>query len=148
MLLSAVRQSDPVLYTYIYIYMYIYIYIYVPFQILFHSRLLQHIEYSSLCDTKGPCCLSILYIVVCIQGFSGGSDGKEFACHVGDPGSTLGLGRSPGGGHGNPLQYSCLESPHGVRSLVVYSPWGCKESDITERLGTAQHSMYMLISNS
>ena len=40
-----------------------------------------------------------------------GSDGKEFACSTGDLGSIPGLGRSPGGGHGNPLQYSCLESP-------------------------------------
>ena len=39
---------------------------------------------------------------------------------------------------GNPLQYSCLENPHGQRSLAVYSPWGCKESDMTERLSTAQ----------
>ena len=38
-------------------------------------------------------------------------DGKESACHVGDLGLIPGLGRSPGGGHGNPLQYSCLENP-------------------------------------
>ena len=44
-------------------------------------------------------------------------------------------------GHGNPLQYSCLENPHGQRSPVGYSPWGHKESDMTERLSTAQHSM-------
>ena len=43
-----------------------------------------------------------------------------------DPGSTPGLGRSPGEGHGNPLQYSCLENPHGQRSLVGYSPLGHK----------------------
>jgi len=42
--------------------------------------------------------------------FPGGSDGKESACNVGDPGSTPGLGRSLGEGHGNPLQYSCLEN--------------------------------------
>ena len=48
-----------------------------------------------------------------------------------DTGSITGLGRFPGGGHGNPLQYSCLENPHGQRSLVGYSPWGCKESDMT-----------------
>ena len=42
--------------------------------------------------------------------------------------------RSLGGGHGNPLQYSCLEKPHGQRNLVGYSPWGHKESDMTERL--------------
>ena len=39
------------------------------------------------------------------------SDGKESACNVGDPGSISGLGRSPGEGNGNPLQYSCLENP-------------------------------------
>ena len=64
----------------------------------------------------------------------GGSDGKELACKVGDLGSIPGLGRSPGGGHGNPLQYSCLENPHGQRSLAGCSPWGCKESDTTEQL--------------
>ena len=41
---------------------------------------------------------------------------------AGDTGSILGSGRSPGGGHGNPLQYSCLENPHGQRGLVGYSP--------------------------
>jgi len=44
-------------------------------------------------------------------GFPGSSDGKESACYVGDLGLIPGLGRSPGGGHGNPLQYSCLENP-------------------------------------
>ena len=44
-------------------------------------------------------------------GFPGGSDGKESACNAGDLGSVPGWGRSPGGGHGNPLQYSCLENP-------------------------------------
>ena len=42
--------------------------------------------------------------------FAGGSDGKASACNVGDPGSIPGLGRSPGEGTGNPLQYSCLEN--------------------------------------
>ena len=51
---------------------------------------------------------------------------------VRDMGSIPGLGRFPGGGHGNPFQYSCLENPHGQRSLVGYSPWGCKESNTTE----------------
>ena len=44
-------------------------------------------------------------------GFSGGSDGKESACNAGDLGSVPGSGRSTGRGHGNPLQYSCLENP-------------------------------------
>ena len=68
--------------------------------------------------------------------FPGGSDGKESSCSVGDLGSILGLGRSPGGGHGNPFQYSCLENPHGQRSLEGYSLWGRKESDTTEQLRT------------
>ena len=44
------------------------------------------------------------------MGFPGGSDGKESACSAGDPGLIPGLGRSPGEGNGNPLQYSCLEN--------------------------------------
>ena len=44
-------------------------------------------------------------------GFRGGSDGKEVACDAGDPGVIPGLGKSPGEGLGNPLQYSCLENP-------------------------------------
>ena len=46
-----------------------------------------------------------------IWGFPGGSDGKESACNVGDPGSIPGSGRSPGEGNGSPLQYSCPENP-------------------------------------
>ena len=71
------------------------------------------------------------------MGFSGGSDGKESACSAGDLGSIPGLGKSPGGVHGNPLQYSCLENPHGQMSLVGYSPWDCTESDTNELLSTA-----------
>ena len=58
----------------------------------------------------------MLYILNLV--FSGGSDGKEFACNSGDLDPIPGLGRSPGGGHGNLLQYTCLENPHGQRSLV------------------------------
>ena len=71
------------------------------------------------------------------QGFPGGSDGKEATCSAGDLGST------PGGGHGNSLPYSCLEDPHGQRSLAGYSPWGHKESDTTERLSTAQRRSWI-----
>ena len=48
----------------------------------------------------------------------------------------LGWERSLGGRHGNPLQSSCLENPHGQRSLAGYSPWDHKELDTTERLST------------
>ena len=68
--------------------------------------------------------------------FLGGSDRKESACNGGRPGFNPWVGRYPGRGHGNPLQYSYLENPHGQRSLAGYSPWDRKESDTTERLGT------------
>ena len=66
------------------------------------------------------------------MGFPGGSGGKESTCNAGDLGSIPGSGRSPGEGHGNPLQYSCLENPQGQRNLAGYSPWGHKELDRIE----------------
>ena len=56
------------------------------------------------------------------KGFLHGSDGKESACNAGDQGSISGLGRSPGEGNGNPLQYSCLENPgdRGAWRATVY----------------------------
>ena len=73
-------------------------------------------------------------ILVTLWGmvFPDGSDSKESACNVGHLGLIPGLGRSPGEGHGNPLQYSCLENPHGYRSLEGYCPWGRKQSVMTE----------------
>ena len=71
--------------------------------------------------------MSSLSIPLLMDASLGGSDGKESACNSEDLGSIPGLGRSPGGGHGNPLHYSCLENPYGQRSLVGYSLWGHKE---------------------
>ena len=90
-------------------------------------------------------------------GFPGGSDSRESACSAGGLGSVPRLGRSPGRGHGNtggptpvgsipgsggspgkgngnPLRYSCQKKSYRQRSLVGYSPWDRKESDMTERL--------------
>ena len=72
------------------------------------------------------------------MGFLGGSDGKESTCDVGDLGSIPELVRSPERGHGNPLQYSCLENPSGQKGLAGYSPWSCKGLDMIEQLSTAQ----------
>ena len=96
-----------------------------------------------------------------IFDFLCGLDGKASAYSAGDLGSIPGWGRSLGEGNGNPLQYSCSTPPplkkgsskkyfwrkkwqstpvllpgksHGQRSLVGYSPLGCQESDMTERL--------------
>ena len=68
------------------------------------------------------------------QGFPGGSDSKESACNVGDPGSIPGLGRSPGGGHGNssiPVwKIPWIEDPGGLH------PLGHKDLDMTDQLST------------
>ena len=79
-----------------------------------------------------------------IQGtiFPGGSVGKESACSAADPGLIPGTGRSPGEGNGNPLQYSCLEKSHGLRSLAGHSPWSHKELAMTERL-SHHHNQYL-----
>ena len=89
-----------------------------------------------------------LNVCVCLCASASLIAGKESACNARDlssvpgsgrytgEGSTPGLGRSPGGVHGNPLQYSCLENPHGQRILVDYTRWGHKESDMTEQLST------------
>ena len=70
-----------------------------PFYLsMFHFQFLSNVEFYF------P--LTGVYLL-----FPRGSDGKESVCNVGDPGSIPGLGRSPGEGHGNPLQYSCLENP-------------------------------------
>ena len=57
------------------------------------------------------------------KGFPGGSDGEESACNAGDPDLIPGSETSPGGGHGNSLQYSCLDRSQGQRRLAGYTPW-------------------------
>ena len=59
-----------------------------------------------------------------------------------DAGSIPGSRRSPGEEHGNTLQYSCLENPHGQRSLVGCSPWGRRESVMIE-LTEHTHTPFM-----
>ena len=75
-----------------------------------------------------------------LQDFPSGSEGKASACSAGDPGLIPGLGRCPGEGNDNPLQYSCLEESHGQMSLV-----GCKESDTTEQRHLHFHFIYLPI---
>ena len=75
-------------------------------------------------------------------GFPGGSVGKESACNAGELGLVPRLGRSSEGGHGNPLQPSCLENPHGQRSLAGCNLWGCKDSETTEWLNTQHINVY------
>ena len=83
------------------------------------------------------------YIHICRDmGFLGSSAGKESACNAGDLGEIPGSGRSPGEGIDYSLQSSCLENAHGQRSLAGYSPWGHKVLDTTERLSTAQDTIY------
>ena len=68
-------------------------------------------DFQGTCD---PCCYCVLLLRPFPPpslGLPGGSEGKETACNAGDLGTIPGSGRSPGGGNGNPLQYSCLENP-------------------------------------
>ena len=67
-----------------------------------------------------------------LSGLTFWLSGKDSTFQAGDVGSIPGLGRFPGEGNGNPLQYSCLGNP--MESLASYSPWGCKELDMTEQL--------------
>ena len=76
---------------------------------------------------------------VCMSHFSGSCNISTFSIlsnFYGDQWTWMFPLQLPGGGHGNPLQYSCQENPHGQRSLVDFSPWGHKESDMTEQLST------------
>ena len=73
------------------------------------------------------------------MGFPSVSDSKESTCNAAALGSVPGLGRLPGGGHGNLLQYSCLENPHGQRSLAGCSPRG---HSWAPKHHTAHHCLY------
>ena len=84
-----------------------------------------------------------MYCISIDWGFLGSSAGKESTCNAGDPGSIPGSGRSPEERIGYPLQYSCLVNPHGQRSLLGYSPWSRKESDMPEQLSTAINQLKM-----
>ena len=105
----------------------------------FHGLGLQSIGWQRIRLHWATNIFTFIFIYICIkEGFPGGLNGKESAFSVGDLGLITGLGRSPGGRHGNPLQYSCLENPHGQRILAGCSPWGGKELDTTEWINT-QH---------
>ena len=80
-------------------------------------------NYQTLEATK----MSLKGWVDLCEGFPGGSDVKEPVYNAEDSSSIHGLGRSPGEGNGNPLQYSCLEKLSAKnRSLTGYNPWGRK----------------------
>ena len=115
----------------------------LPFQSSFQPRLR---------GISGPVCPQVLGMLIPRSGedffnsyywtrplgLPGWLSWREFAYNESVPHSIPGSGRSPGEGHGNPLQYSCLENPLVQKSLAGYSPWGCKESDTTKQLNTAQ----------
>ena len=70
-----------------------------------------YLSYLMLLTTLCQLCFTEIRTSGLSVGFPGGVEGKESACNAGDPGSVPGLGRFPGEGNGNPLQYSCLENP-------------------------------------
>ena len=77
-----------------------------------------------------------------VHSFPSGSDSKESTCNVGDLGSIPRLGRFPGGGYGNPLQYSCLENPHRLKSLAGLQSVGSQRD---EHDGATKHKHTMFI---
>ena len=79
-------------------------------------------------------CITYLCLGVFRKGSPGSSDSKASAYSAGDWGSIPRLGRSPGEGNGNPLQYSCLENPMDCKEPGRLHSMGRKESDTTERL--------------
>ena len=88
----------------------------------FPSRLLCKVEQSSLCSTVGPCWLSILNIAGCFPGGARGKEPTSQCRRCKRLGFNYWVGRTPGGGHGNSLQYSCLENPmdRGAWQATVY----------------------------
>ena len=74
------------------------------------------------------------------MGFPSGSVVKNLPANAGDAESIPGLGRSFGEGNGNSTPVFLPGTCHGQRSLGGYSPWGCKESDMTERLNSDSSS--------
>ena len=88
-------------------------------------------------------------IIHLFQGFPSGSTGKESACNAGDTGDIgliSGSGRSPDRENDNPISVFLPGKSHGQRSLVGYSPKGCKESDLSE-VTEHEHNLHMLWPN-
>ena len=75
------------------------------------------------------------------MGFPGGSDGKESGCNAGDPGLIPGLERTPGGGNGSPLQYSCLENP------MNRGAWQATVHEVTNSQSTTKRLILSLTPN-
>ena len=97
--------------------------------------------------TTGPNTVSFRVIWRYIWGFPGGSVGKESTCSAGDTedmGSVAGLGRFPGGGHGNPLQYSCLENPMDRGAWQAIVDRVTKSWTWLKWLSTAQEYVYLV----
>ena len=80
-------------------------------------------------------------------GFPHSSVGKESVCKAGDPGSIPGLGRSPGEGNGNPLQYSCLENPmdRGAWQATVHGVARARHNLVTRE--TESNSLVITLSS-
>ena len=97
-LVSGVQQSDSV------------IYISILFRLFSHSSIIEYWKEFPVLYSRSLLIIYFIYGTVYTLGFPSGSDGRESACNVGDPGLIPGLGRSLGEGKGYPLQYSCLEN--------------------------------------
>ena len=113
------------------------------FKYQFYYFICTSLETTTTCMLDSLCLYSILNLFSFIyfsylvflhlaMGFPSGSDGKASVYNAGDPGLIPGLGRSPGRRKWQPTPVLLPKKSHGQRSLVGYSPWGCKESDMTD----------------
>ena len=117
-LISAIKQSHSVIHIYIF---------FIFFSILVYHRILNIV----------PCAIPWVALVV--------KNSPDNAGDLRDTGSIPGSGRSPEGGHGNPLRYSCLENPQGQRSLASCSPQGCRAGLDWRRDLAGMHLLYRAI---
>ena len=98
--------------------------------------LTSHLNFTTALEVGSIVIIPILYVTQPKAGSPGGSVVKNLPANAGDSGDSgwiPGLGRSPGGGNGNPLQYSCLENPMN-RGLAGSNSQGCEESDTPKQL--------------
>ena len=121
-LVSGEQQSDSI--SQVYIYICLYMYIFLIAELVKNLPAMQETRFNSwvrkICWGKDRLPTPVFL------GFPCGSVGKESACNVGDLGLIPGLGICPGGGHGSPLQYSCLENPMGREARWATVHWVTK----------------------
>ena len=90
------------------------------------SKPLLVISFANIFSQSTDCLFILFMVSFTVKRLPGGSDSKQSACNIGNPGSFPGLGRSLGEGNGNPLQYSCLENSMDIGAWWATVHWVTK----------------------